>query len=272
MASTRTVVGHNYDDPRTSDRVRDRRVQEIPFDKIDAIGQRELAVVGLPSTAARELDRPRHASDESSYAVDQTRTRRTREWADANGYLPRYDRSRQDLAYYRPRSSRRRDADYDRPSDDDSSREHRRDRRDRRARSDRDGRRGASASPANDQNQAQSRKPQNKNNAANAADNGGLMWYSMKARHDGNLIERTFDSSYDGLIAAGAGAAIGIITARSFAGQENHRWKTLGSAVLGAAAFNAIENRYRIYTEEKMEMRGEREEDAVEACGPVKLP
>ncbi|KAH9830384.1 hypothetical protein Tdes44962_MAKER09040 [Teratosphaeria destructans] len=265
-SSTRSVVGRTYDDPRANDRARDRRVQEIPFDQIDAIGQRELAVVRPPRPAAQELDREGHANGRS-YAVDQTRTCRTREWADANGHLPPYDRGRHDSAYYRPIPSRRRDKYHDRPSDDESSRERRRDRSDRRARSQRNGQKRDYAPPAQDQNQSE---PQQQNHAGNHDD--GLMWYSMKARRDGNLIERTFDSSYDGLLAAGAGAAIGIITARRFGGEENHRWKALGGAVIGAAAFNAIENQYRIYTEEKMEMRGEREENAVKALGPVKLP
>lgn len=79
------------------------------------------------------------------------------------------------------------------------------------------------------------------------------MWYSMKKRRDGNFAERNFDSSYDGIIAGVAGAAIGAMTARRFGGEEKKGWKTLGGAAVGAVGANAAENWFRLYTEEKEE-------------------
>ena len=91
----------------------------------------------------------------------------------------------------------------------------------------------------------------------------------MKNRREGNLLERNFDSSYDGLIAAAAGAALGAITARNLdkdqfedASAESKRTKILkmvGGAVAGAAVLNVGENWYRVYTEEKEERKEEKE-------------
>ena len=64
-------------------------------------------------------------------------------------------------------------------------------------------------------------------------------------------MEKHFDSSYDGIIAGVAGAAIGAITARQFAGQEKRGLKIIGGAALGAAAINSAENHYRLFTEER---------------------
>jgi len=93
----------------------------------------------------------------------------------------------------------------------------------------------------------------------------------MKNRREGNLLERNFDSSYDGLIAAAAGAALGAITARnldkdqfedaSVEGKRTKILKMVGGAVAGAAVLNVGENWYRVYTEEKEERKEEKEKE-----------
>lgn len=44
----------------------------------------------------------------------------------------------------------------------------------------------------------------------------------MKPRKDCGFVERHFDSSYDSLIAAGAGGLIGSITTRRFGGYDHY--------------------------------------------------
>jgi hypothetical protein len=249
MVTTRSVVDVTYSDeqqqPRTGERVRDRRaVQEIPFEDVDDVRNRELALVRVPPRVQQELSRPRYLDDD--YEVDQALSRRVRERVPESDYLVPYSRDR-DVAYYDRRSSQRRSDNYD-DEDEDSSRERRRRRRRRRARGERDVEREKSAKGEEN---------------ANSEDEGRL-WYSMKKRCDGSFVERHFDSSYDGLIAGAAGAAIGAMTARRFGGDEKKGLKALGGAVLGAVAFNAVENRYRVYTEEREERREEREEEAAE--------
>lgn len=83
---------------------------------------------------------------------------------------------------------------------------------------------------------------------------------SLRQRKDGNFVQRNFDSSWDGIIAAGAGAAIGAITVRqtlpfetSEEARESHkkknRIKMIGAAVVGAAALNSAENWFRVWAE-----------------------
>ena len=74
-------------------------------------------------------------------------------------------------------------------------------------------------------------------------------------------LDRDFDTSFDGVIAAAAGAGIGALTARRFGSRDDRYkpqdksppWKTVGGAVVGAAAFNAAENRLRGYVDDKVE-------------------
>ncbi|GAB7344323.1 hypothetical protein MBLNU457_2188t1 [Dothideomycetes sp. NU457] len=94
---------------------------------------------------------------------------------------------------------------------------------------------------------------------ANSADEG-LMFYSGKRRGDGNFFEKNFDSSYEGITAAIAGGLIGGMTARRFGGEENNKAKVLAGTAIGAAALNAGENWYRIFTEERAERKAERRE------------
>lgn len=245
MPSNSTVVDVTYDDPRTGQRVRERRVQEMPYEELEDVRNRELALVRAPhdQEVSRYRRNPRESDDDEDYEVDQTTRRRVREWRDDGGYLPprRSDDERNyNLAPYRRdddygrRGSRRRAASARDDSDSDSFAD-RRHRRSGRAKSEK----GA---------------PKQQD------DGGGKLWYSMKDRREGNFAERNFDSSYDGLIAGAAGAAIGAITARRFGGSEKRGLKIIGGAVAGAAVVNAAENWFRIYTEEREERKEEKEE------------
>ncbi|KAF4548420.1 Hypothetical protein D9617_28g065260 [Elsinoe fawcettii] len=80
----------------------------------------------------------------------------------------------------------------------------------------------------------------------------GRCWYSEKERKDADFMEKHFDSSYDGIIAAAAGAAIGAMTANRFTKDEHHKKRTVAaSAVAGAVAFNFAENHYRVFVEDE---------------------
>lgn len=111
---------------------------------------------------------------------------------------------------------------------------------------------------------------------------GGRLWYSMKTRKDGTFFERNFDTSWDGLIAASAGAALGVVTVKRWHDYEVmdkdipteeeekqrknvRRLKMLGGAVVGAAAVNSAENWFRVWTEEKAERR-EGMMECIEMC------
>lgn len=94
---------------------------------------------------------------------------------------------------------------------------------------------------------------------ANSADEG-LLFYSGKKRKDASFLEKNFDSSYEGITAAIAGGLIGGMTARRFGGEENRKAKVVAATAIGAAGFNAAENWYRIYTEERAERKEERRE------------
>lgn len=251
MASNRTVTAGYYEDSKG----RDQRVTEVPFDDIDEVRNRELAIVRVPSPRYQDEEfgpQSRYANDD--YEVDRTISRQIRErnFQD-DRYLVPYDR-RKDVGFYDRHPSRRRHQnDEDDDSDSDSSRERPRRRRHRRAQSEREVRDRNRSAPA-----------QTKEKNGDDDDGGGYLWYSMKKRNEGSLLERHFDSSYDGLIAGVAGAAIGAMTARRFGGEKNSKLKVLGGAVAGAVGFNIVENHYRVYTEEREE-RKERKEAREEA-------
>ena len=233
MPSHSSVVDVTYDDPRTGQRVRERRIQEIPADEMEAVRERELANFGALSLA------PRRPDDYQDYDYDYRKERPFRERS-----RRRNDFLDVDYAPARRRSVRRRSPSPS-SSDSDSSPDRRRRQRDK------GHRRARSEQGAVDRG---------------AADDDGILWYSCKSRKDCNFIERSFDSSYDGLMAAAAGGLIGAMTARRFGGYDHYtdedrkknKWKTLGGAVVGAAAFNAAENQYRVYTEEKHERNEEK--------------
>ena len=84
--------------------------------------------------------------------------------------------------------------------------------------------------------------------------------------HDEGGERRLFDKGADGFITAAAGAAMGAITARHFAGPKEFspeeqtskgkfakNWKMIAGAVAGAAAFNMGEQAIKTYFEEQSE-------------------
>lgn len=240
MASNRSnrsqIVDVTYDDPQTGETVRERRIQEVPPDEMEEIRDRELAVFKGDRSPPRDASRSRERGDDRNVDDKDQIYRYHRTVQRERGVQPMdLNRSR---SYDRPlaRRERSRGRYEDEESDSDSDFERRRRRRRNHSSSDRRRR--------------------------SEDDSYERLWYSMKRRRDGNVLERNFDSSYDGIIAGVAGAAIGAMTARHFAnGEENRKWKVLGGAVAGAAATNFAENYYRIYTEEKHERRERRERD-----------
>ncbi|KAK3720805.1 hypothetical protein LTR37_003468 [Vermiconidia calcicola] len=228
MPGGSTIVDVTYDDPRTGQRVRERRIQEIPDEEVDYVRQRERDMV----LARRPDNEPLEAFFRRDYYYHETdRSRARTGFADAHDGAPRRARSDRGAA---PR--RRSPSSSSASSSESSANDRRRHRRGhRRARSER---------------------------AVDADDDGGYAWYSEKPRRDCNFFEKNFDSSYDGIFAAAAGAAIGAMTARRFAykhgdAKDKQRWKALGGAAAGATAFNLAENRYRVFTEEKEVRRKE---------------
>ncbi|KAK6439697.1 hypothetical protein LTR95_004094 [Oleoguttula sp. CCFEE 5521] len=221
---------------------RRRRVQEISYEELEDVRNREMALVTRPRSLSRErddrLEGPRERSyddrkdDDTYYAVRRVVTRAPRLLAERRSH---------DLTRYRdpPRSRSR--------SSSSSSSRHRPHRRHR----------------------SHSHRPAEK---VVDEDTGSVLWYSGRPRREGNFFEKNFDSSYDGLIAGVAGAAIGSITAARFVtpkhegmeGEKRERTRNaVVGAVVGAGLFNAGENWFRVYTEEKeerIEKREKREE------------
>jgi hypothetical protein len=104
---------------------------------------------------------------------------------------------------------------------------------------------------------------------------------SGQDRDEGSFFDRKFDRGSDGIITAAAGAALGAITARHFAGpkefsneaetrqgKRSKNWKVVGGAVLGAAAFNLAENKFKNYFEEQEE-RAEDAQTGMELVGEM---
>lgn len=233
MTENRTqIVDVTYDDPRTGERVRERRIQEVPPDEMDDIRNRELAVFEGPRSPSRDASRNRGHDDlRNNLGEDEKQYYRYHRTVQRGLHANEMGRSR---SYDRPLARGERFRGHYEDDDSDSSIE----RRHRRRRSHR----------------SSDRRPRSED------DSNERLWYSMRRRREGNVLERNFDSSYDGIIAGVAGAAIGAMTARHFAnGEENRRWKVLGGAVAGAAATNVAENWYRVYTEEKHERRERRD-------------
>lgn len=236
MASNQTqIVDVTYDDPRTGERIRERRIQEVPPDDMDDIRNRELAVFdqhrspSRDASRSRELHEARDNNNNGEHEAEYYRYQRTMQRGLTGRDIGRSQ------SYDRPLARRDRSRGrYEDDNDSDSSLERRSRRRKNHRSSD--------------------RRPRSED------DSYERLWYSMRSRREGNVLERNFDSSYDGIIAGVAGAAIGAMTARRFAtGDENRKWKVLGGAVAGAAATNVAENWYRVYTEEKHERRERRE-------------
>jgi len=167
------------------------------------------------------------------------------------------------LALAKPSSSRRgrdasspSDSEAESSSDSDSRSRRRRHHRHSRRERDKDSKKPQRARSAGDNN------PNNKQDQDQ--DDEGRLWYSHKPRKEGSFLERNFDSSYDGIVAAIAGGLIGAMGARRLGGEEKQKAKILGAAAVGAASFNLVENKYRVYTEEREERK---EEDWEEKWG-----
>ena len=235
MATRTSVVEYTYEDRKTGQRIVERRIEELPNEEFALVRQREY----------------------DDFLAAQPRP------ADGRELVPRQSRGDYlDVAYAprRQRSARRRSpsASGSESESDDSRRRSRRHGGHRRARSE--------LGPI----ERVKEKVEDK-----VKDDEGILWYSCKPRKDCNIVERNFDSSYDGLIAAAAGAAIGAMTARRFGGYDHysdegrskHKWKTIAGGVAGAAAFNLVENQYRTYTEERAEVKRERREERREERG-----
>lgn len=233
MTSNRTqIVDVTYDDPRTGERVRERRIQEVPHDELEEIRDRELESFDKTRYNPRGHDADWPSRDHQGYQSEGDGRiysfRRTVQRGSAHDIALRRSRS-YDRQVTRHRHNPH--GEQEDPSDSDSSLE-----RERRA-----GKR----------HQSQSRRSRFHDD-----DGDERSRYGSERRREGNILERNFDSSYDGIVAGVAGAAIGAMTARHFAGRENRNWKVLGGAVAGAAATNAAENWYRVRSEERRERKG----------------
>ncbi|KAK0363549.1 hypothetical protein LTR91_022420 [Friedmanniomyces endolithicus] len=279
------VVDVEYRDARTGNRVYERRVQEVPWEEITNVRNRELALVrrrdSSPEPESRRYEErspPRRREEESTSQRDQRSPPRRREdeYTSQRGQRSRNGNDDEVVPYrredrYDRRAPRRddraaRDQDDTNNNNSDGESSHSRQRRPRR----REGGRARSEDRSQTGRNRRGGGDKEKKNNEQQDDNGKL-WYSMKNRREGNLLERNFDSSYDGLIAAAAGAALGAITARnldkdqfedaSVEGKRTKILKMVGGAVAGAAVLNVGENWYRVYTEEKEERKEEKEKE-----------
>ena len=213
--SNSTVVDITYRDSRTGELMRERRIQEMPAEEMDNVRQRELASMrmnGFDTSKSLVRREPRDDDDDQEYVVRRKVTRQMYSDDDLRG-------------------ARRRNYS---PADG-SSRSRSRSRR-------RSGRR--------------------RHSDGRSHHGGG----ERRAEKDvDDFWHKNFDTTYEGIFSATAGAAVGALAAsrldkdKHFDDSRDGRggkprqsaWKTLGGAVLGAAAFNAAEHRYRVYEDEK---------------------
>jgi hypothetical protein len=120
------------------------------------------------------------------------------------------------------------------------------------------------------QKQQQQQQPQQQQRDQKESQENG------QGQDEGSFFQRKFDRGSDGIITAAAGAALGAITARHFGGPKefsdeaetrqgklSKNWKTIGGAVLGAAALNLAENKLKNCFEEQ-EKRNEDMETGME--------
>ncbi|KAK0249987.1 hypothetical protein LTS09_014867 [Friedmanniomyces endolithicus] len=280
------VVDVEYRDARTGNRVYERRVQEIPWEEISTVRNRELAMVRRRDSSSEpetrryeERSPPQRREEEYTWQRSQRDPPRQREeeYTSQRGQRSRGGNDDDVVPYRRDdrydRRGPRRDDRAARDQDDNNNNNnnsegessHSRQRRPRR----REG--GRARSEDRSQTGRNRRGGGDKEKKNEPQDDNAKLWYSMKNRREGNLLERNFDSSYDGLIAAATGAALGAITARNLdkdqfedASVESKRTKILkmvGGAVAGAAVLNVGENWYRVYTEEKEERKEEKEKE-----------
>ncbi|KAK0265343.1 hypothetical protein LTR35_017087 [Friedmanniomyces endolithicus] len=276
------VVDVEYHDSRTGNRVYERRVQEIPWEEISTVRNRELALVRRRDSSPEpetkryeERSPPRRREEEVASQRSQRDPHRqieeeyTSQWGQRsrNGNDDEVVPYRRDDRY--DRRAPRRDDRAARDQDDNNNNSEGESSRSRQRRPRR--REGRARSEDRSQTGRKRRGGGEKEKKNEQQDDNAKLWYSMKNRREGNLLERNFDSSYDGLIAAATGAALGAITARNLdkdqfedASVESKRTKILkmvGGAVAGAAVLNVGENWYRVYTEEKEERKEEKEKE-----------
>ncbi|KAK0302600.1 hypothetical protein LTR01_008670 [Friedmanniomyces endolithicus] len=276
------VVDVEYRDSRTGNRVYERRVQEIPWEEISTVRNRELALVRRRDSSPEpetkryeERSPPRRREEEVASQRSQRDPHRqieeeyTSQWGQRsrNGNDDEVVPYRRDDRY--DRRAPRRDDRAARDQDDNNNNSEGESSRSRQRRPRR--REGRARSEDRSQTGRKRRGGGEKEKKNEQQDDNAKLWYSMKNRREGNLLERNFDSSYDGLIAAATGAALGAITARNLdkdqfedASVESKRTKILkmvGGAVAGAAVLNVGENWYRVYTEEKEERKEEKEKE-----------
>ncbi|KAK1069346.1 hypothetical protein LTR74_004912 [Friedmanniomyces endolithicus] len=268
-ASRTQVVDVEYRDARTGNRVYERRVQEVPWEEISNVRNRELALVrrrdSSPEPETRRYEErspPRRREEESTSQQDQRSPprRREEEYTSQRGQRSRIGNDDEVVPYrredrYDRRAPRRDDGgarDQDDNNDNNSDGQSARSRQ-RRPRQREGGRARSEDRSQTGRNRRGGGEKEKKNEQQ---DDNGKLWYSMKNRREGNLLERNFDSSYDGLIAAAAGAALGAITARNLdkdqfedASVEGKRTKILKM------------NWYRVYTEEKEERKEVKEKE-----------
>ena len=210
--SNSTIVDVTYDDPRTGQRVRERRIQTIPIEEVDEVRDREVDAVRNDARARsvpRGRDDPRYYRDDDNFDEYVVRRRIVRE------RFPEHDRGGRRRGYP-PESS------------------------------------GSSRS------RSRSRRRHGHGRRRHS-------WSERRAERDvDTFFHKHFDTSYEGIFSATAGAAVGALAAQRLNRDKPHQdglkqgsggWKTLGGAVIGAAAANAAEHRYREYTEDKDDRR-----------------
>jgi hypothetical protein len=226
-----------YDDPRTGRR-RSSRPQDVSYSELQRIRQREMESM-LQSTKDQDQDfspvkRSRTQGDEVYPGNAYDRTSRS---------MSRPSQNDENDGYDNQRSRRRRDSAPDYGDVGRSRRSRRRRERD---------------TQDDNQNQQQQQQSQQERRRQQQA--------PPHPDHDESGERRLFDKGSDGLITAAAGAAMGAITARHFAGPKDfsraeqtpkgryaRNWKMIAGAVAGAAAFNMGEQAFKTYFEEQAE-------------------
>ena len=250
---------------RRRDDARGGRVQDVSYSEIQRVRRGERASMDQPlrDQDIAVIGRRRTQEESDAGSRDSRRTSRRDRYADdrGNDYGSDYSRSR-----------RRKSAPgYDYGGGERSGR--------RAGRSDRD----RDGSQANDQQvaqyqqqrgqQQQQQRDQNQSKQNDSQEN------TQEKEPDPGFLGRRFDHTPDGMITAVAGAALGAITARHFfgpkefskeestqRGKTSKHWKMIGGAVLGAAAFNAGQQKFTTYFEED---HGEDAEMGLETAGEL---
>jgi len=268
-----------YEDTRTGRQWRETKIIEVPGDEIDSIRKKELAAF-YGNQSQSLVPYKSGAQDQSNdngaaYYANRRIAKTQRSVDNYNGYAGSNARGNYDDQQLSRRNTLRDNQGSD--SRDGRSRVSRR----QRARSeDRSQNQGSNQKQGRDRDRNRDRPydgPPNSNqweqeNGKNRPiplnkdylgvdDKAGQMWYTGQDRDEANFVEKHFDSSPDGLLAAAAGAAIGAMGVNrlglgysateedSRAQTKKQRWKTIAGAVVGAAAFNVGEAYLRVKME-----------------------